>query len=278
MAYRQQLYISPTTLTDLTVTIEYDNQEIPSKTATLNDFSIVNDELKTSFALLDDCTVTIQSQGYETETLNITIENLEDKHIVLTPLLDYFSKVSDGTDTYFVKAEVIKDQQNSSSLKYWTGTKAQYDAIVTKDNNTLYNITDDNTADAYQAYTKSEVDALIQDALYYKSGDTFESISYCECPAIVTSSGTSVRIGITTPKRLDNITSVTCNSLMVNLRKSTGGYAPSSDWDAKANATSISCTIGASNMLYIWVNYDNYGFTNNTPVGCEIRSFSFTFT
>lgn len=142
MAYQQQLYISPTTLTDLTVTIEYDNQEIPSKTATLNDFSIVNDELKTSFALLDDCTVTIQSQGYETKILNITTEYYEDKHIVLTPLLDYFSKVSNGTDTYFVKAEVIKDQQNNSSLKYWTGTKAQYDAIVTKDSDTIYNVED----------------------------------------------------------------------------------------------------------------------------------------
>jgi hypothetical protein len=142
MAYRQQLYISPTTLTDLTVTIEYDNQELPSKTLTLNDFSIVDDELNSGFTVLNNCTVTIQSQGYETKTLNINIEDLEDKHIVLTPLLDYFSKVSDGTDTYFVKAEVIKNQQNSSSLKYWFGTKAQYDAIATKDSDTIYNVED----------------------------------------------------------------------------------------------------------------------------------------
>ena len=145
MAYRQQLYISPTTLTDLTVTIEFDNPELPSKTLTLNDFSIVNDELNAGFTVPSDCTVTIQSQGYETKILNITIENLEDKHIVLTPLLDYFSKVSDGTDTYFVKAEVIKNQQNSSSLKYWFGTKAQYDAIATKDDNTIYNVDDSST-------------------------------------------------------------------------------------------------------------------------------------
>jgi hypothetical protein len=65
---------------------------------------------------------------------------------------------------------------------------------------------------------------------------------------------------------------------MVHFRKSTGGYAPSANWDAKANATSITCDIGASNLMYIWVNYDDYGFTNNTPVGCEIDKFSFTFT
>ena len=33
--------------------------------------------------------------------------------------------------------------QNSGYKKVWTGTRQQYDAIVTKDANTLYNITDD---------------------------------------------------------------------------------------------------------------------------------------
>ena len=38
---------------------------------------------------------------------------------------------------------VINQQDNVTTLKYWTGTKAQYNAITTKDSNTLYNITDD---------------------------------------------------------------------------------------------------------------------------------------
>lgn len=43
-----------------------------------------------------------------------------------------------------IKAEGVVNQQDSiTTLKYWTGTKAQYDAIVTKDSNTLYNVTDD---------------------------------------------------------------------------------------------------------------------------------------
>lgn len=41
-------------------------------------------------------------------------------------------------------ADTTKDQNTNTRLKYWTGTKAQYDAIVTKDANTLYNITDDS--------------------------------------------------------------------------------------------------------------------------------------
>ena len=38
---------------------------------------------------------------------------------------------------------VIDQNNTSTAIKTWTGTKAQYDAIVTKDANTLYNITDD---------------------------------------------------------------------------------------------------------------------------------------
>lgn len=37
----------------------------------------------------------------------------------------------------------FKDVRTSNTLKMWTGTRAQYDAIVTKDSNTVYNVTDD---------------------------------------------------------------------------------------------------------------------------------------
>ena len=38
---------------------------------------------------------------------------------------------------------VIDSNNTSNAIKTWTGTKAQYNAIVSKDTNTLYNITDD---------------------------------------------------------------------------------------------------------------------------------------
>jgi hypothetical protein len=38
---------------------------------------------------------------------------------------------------------VIDGNNTTNAIKTWTGTKAQYEAIVTKDSNTLYNITDD---------------------------------------------------------------------------------------------------------------------------------------
>lgn len=43
--------------------------------------------------------------------------------------------------TYDIKAKTVVNQ-NGGSLKYWTGTKSQYDAIATKDATTLYFLSD----------------------------------------------------------------------------------------------------------------------------------------
>lgn len=50
-------------------------------------------------------------------------------------------ELSINNTTYDIKAKSVVNQ-NSGSLKLWTGTKAEYDAIVTKDANTLYNVED----------------------------------------------------------------------------------------------------------------------------------------
>lgn len=51
----------------------------------------------------------------------------------------------DGTTGYipYGRIEAVKDSNGDRGIKTWTGTKAQYDAILSKDANTLYNITDD---------------------------------------------------------------------------------------------------------------------------------------
>ena len=50
---------------------------------------------------------------------------------------------------------VINQNATTTALKQWSGTRAQYNAIVTKDPNTLYNITDD-----------TDVSLTILEALY----------------------------------------------------------------------------------------------------------------
>ena len=55
---------------------------------------------------------------------------------------------------------VINQNATTTAIKTWTGTKAQYDAIVTKDSATLYNITDDASG-TMNVYNKAEVDTLL---------------------------------------------------------------------------------------------------------------------
>lgn len=56
---------------------------------------------------------------------------------------------------------VINQNNTTKAIKSWSGTKDQYAALLTKDADTLYNITDDSDAQTYEAYTKSETDALV---------------------------------------------------------------------------------------------------------------------
>lgn len=43
-----------------------------------------------------------------------------------------------------IQTVAVKDNRSGNAIKTWTGTRQQYDAITTKDSNTLYNITDDS--------------------------------------------------------------------------------------------------------------------------------------
>ena len=82
---------------------------------------------------------------------------------------------------------VINQNNTTTAIKTWTGTLAQYNAIATKDNNTLYNITDDNTAVAYQAYTKSEVNNLIE-AIYPVGSIYIGTQSTCPLATLISGS------------------------------------------------------------------------------------------
>ena len=95
------------------------------------------------------------------------------------------SKISDGTTTYNITTEIIKNQNTSgNSLKMWSGTKAQYNALVsggTIDNNTLYNIIDDTDLSLSILATLYPVGAI-----YIGTMDT--------CPLSVLGLGTWVKV------------------------------------------------------------------------------------
>lgn len=119
----------------------------------------------------------------------------------------------------------------------------------------------------------------IQDELYYKPGDKYhlednsKSISVV-CAGFLTSGQTIVGFGIALPKQLKNITSVTVNKLIVDIRLPSGGYLPSILWDAVANADSISTYISDKNYIRIDIISATLfkSIPNNTALTVNLRN------
>lgn len=66
-------------------------------------------------------------------------------NILIKTAPDIDNKTITQNSSSQLQAIGVIDQRTSSVVKTWTGTKAQYDALSTKDSNTLYNITDDES-------------------------------------------------------------------------------------------------------------------------------------
>lgn len=77
----------------------------------------------------------------------------------------------------YQRINAITDSNLGGQLKTWTGTKAQYDAIVTKDPNTLYNITDD-----------TDVSLTILEALYPVGSVYITTANTCPLSALISGS------------------------------------------------------------------------------------------
>lgn len=72
---------------------------------------------------------------------------------------------------------VINSRDSSTAIKTWTGTKAQYDAITTKDSATLYNITDD-----------TDVTLTILEALYPVGSIYITTANTCPLSTLISGS------------------------------------------------------------------------------------------
>lgn len=126
---------------------------VPTKTSDLNnDSGFVNaTQLATKQDITDNTLTTTD------KTIVGAINELNAKPSA--PDLDGKSITKNASDE-LQTIGVINQNDTTTALKSWSGTKAQYDAIVTKDANTLYNITDDVSGGA-DVYTKAEVDTLL---------------------------------------------------------------------------------------------------------------------
>lgn len=109
---------------------------VPTKTSDLNnDSNFVNTTQLAAKQDITDNTLTTTDK-----TIVGAINELNAKPAA--PDLDGKS-ITKNTSDELQTIGVINQNDTTKAIKTWTGTKAEYDAIVTKDANTLYNITDD---------------------------------------------------------------------------------------------------------------------------------------
>lgn len=98
---------------------------------------------KPTIPTVNNGTLTIQKNGTSIGTFTANQSGNSTINIVADEVLvDNKSITKNGSDQ-LQAVGVLDSRDASTALKYWTGTRSQYDAIATKDNNTLYNITDD---------------------------------------------------------------------------------------------------------------------------------------
>lgn len=93
----------------------------------------------------------------------------------------------------------------------------------------------------------------------------------------LTGSAQSIRFSIAVPKRLDNISSVTINTLNVAIRKSNGGYLINGDVLTESNLTVTAYVCEPNYIDFYIANSGVYDGTNNTPIGVAINSLNMTF-
>ena len=127
------------------------------------------DEFQAKGALLDYTGNTLTLEDSAGNALSsVTIQS--------SPALDNVTINTNSSDE--LQAIGVIDQNNTSTaIKTWTGTKAQYDLIVTKDANTLYNITDD-----------TDISLTILEALYPVGSIYITTANTCPLSALISGS------------------------------------------------------------------------------------------
>ena len=143
-------------------------------------------------------------------------------------------------------------------------------------NGSIPNVNKVNDTDMNEIKTvvNTNYDAMI-DELYYKANDTFEvgssgGTTYSIFPGFISVGTTTVLFSITTTKRLDNINTITINSLELVLRGGSGYLNSSSGFTEYKGASgyTLSATIRGEREIVISVLKSSTftNITNNTPV------------
>ena len=110
---------------------------------------------------------------------------------------------------------VIDSNNTTNAIKTWVGTKAQYDAITTKDATTLYNITDD-----------TDVTIPLLEILYPVGSLYIATDNVSVCPLAVLGVGTwQQKANSTLVTNVNSVAPVVGNGISLGLTNGTTNYA-----------------------------------------------------
>ena len=120
-----------------------------------------------------------------------------------------------------------------------------------------------------------ELPKVVEDALFYKDGDTFTNIGYLACIGHLTSSQKSIYFTLPFEKRLDNINSITVNSISANIRHANGGYVAQGDLTTLGT---VSVSKSTNNILRIRFDLTTASTVpNNSLLAVDISDIDITF-
>lgn len=163
---------------------------------------------------------------------------------------------------------VINSRDTSTAIKTWTGTKAQYDAIGTKDANTLYNITDD-----------TDVSLTILEALYPVGSVYITTANTCPLSALISgSTWTLVSSGIVKAGDIP----VKGNGMTLGLTDGTNnlgwGQGSNSSYGAQLTTNNYNTNVGTSNSGTYVANKTVGLTTDSTKSGIIADTSSLTLS
>lgn len=114
------------------------------------------------------------------------------------------------------------------------------------------------------------------DNLFYKSGELFEA-SNLICIGHLTSSSKQVVFSIPTEKKLDNINTISINSMVANIRHPDGGYIVNGN--ELTTIGTVTATKGTNNIIRAVFSLTTASnLENNCPVSIDIRSSVIEFS
>ena len=168
---------------------------------------------------------------------NIT-ENLKNINFMTKERYDSLSEINDD-ELYAVKfnsidtEQVVNQNSNENPVKVWTGTRAEYNAIATKNPDTIYHITDDDN-----------ITQTLLETLYPVGAIYIGTMSVCPLSALF---GTWELVGAGKVLQGADANHLAGSSIEAGLPNITGTYAPLLNGTDTYPST-VSSSLSASNL------------------------------